>query len=88
MSDQPSKTGLIASSALHGGLLAALLFGFAAAPKFDDATESIPVATVTQSQFNEIMKGDRDATPDGRVVDAAQRDQQLVGPGVGGNQSQ
>ena len=63
MSDQPSKTGLIASSALHGGLLAALLFGFAAAPKFDDATESIPVATVTQSQFNEIMKGERDATP-------------------------
>ena len=48
---------------MHGALLLALIIGFAAAPKFDDATESIPVATVTQEQFNQIMNGERDATP-------------------------
>ncbi|HYA73745.1 MAG TPA: cell envelope biogenesis protein TolA [Roseiarcus sp.] len=63
MSDQPSKTGLYVSGALHAALLAFIVIGFAAAPKFDDATESIPVDTVTQSQFNEIMKGERDAKP-------------------------
>ncbi len=63
MSDQPSKTGLCVSGALHAALLAFIVIGFAATPKFDDATESIPVDTVTQSQFNEIMKGERDAKP-------------------------
>ncbi len=61
MSDQPSKTGLYVSGALHAALLAFILFGFASAPKFDDAPESIPVDTVTPSQFNEIMKGERNA---------------------------
>ena len=28
------------------------------APRFDDATESIPVDTITQTQFNEIMHGE------------------------------
>lgn len=63
MSDQPSKAGLFVSGALHAALLALILIGFSWAPKFDDATESIPVDTVTQSQFNEIMKGERDAKP-------------------------
>jgi colicin import membrane protein len=51
------------SAAMHAGLLAFIVFGFAFAPKFDDATESIPVDTVTQNQFNEIMKGERDGKP-------------------------
>ncbi len=63
MSDQPSKTGLYVSGALHAALLALIVIGFAAAPKFEGAPESIPVDTVTQSQFNEIMKGERDAKP-------------------------
>ncbi len=63
MSEQPSKTGLYVSGALHVALLAFLVVGFTAAPKFDDATESIPVDTITQTQFNEIMKGERDAKP-------------------------
>ncbi len=63
MSDQPSKTGLYVSGALHAALLAFIVIGFAATPKFEDAPESIPVDTVTQSQFNEIMKGERDAKP-------------------------
>ncbi|HLH47864.1 MAG TPA: cell envelope biogenesis protein TolA, partial [Roseiarcus sp.] len=63
MNEQPQKSGLIVSGALHGTLLVAILIGFTGAPKFDDAAESIPVETVTQSQFNEIMKGERDAKP-------------------------
>jgi colicin import membrane protein len=60
---QRSKSGIIVSGALHAALLAAILVGFAAAPKFDDAAESIPVDTITQSQFNEIMKGERNGKP-------------------------
>ena len=63
MNDQPTKAGLYASAAMHAALLAFLVFGFAFAPKFDDASESIPVETVSQSQFNQIMKGEREAKP-------------------------
>jgi colicin import membrane protein len=63
VSDQPTKSGLYVSGALHGALLAFILFNFTAAPKFDDASESFPVDTITQTQFNEIMKGERDAKP-------------------------
>jgi outer membrane biosynthesis protein TonB len=52
-----------ASSALHGALLALLLFGFASAPKFEDSPESIPVETVSQNELNQIMNGEKDARP-------------------------
>ena len=63
MNDQPTKAGLYASAAMHAALLAFLVFGFSFAPKFEDAGELIPVETVSQSQFNQIMKGERDAKP-------------------------
>jgi hypothetical protein len=63
VNDQPTKAGLYASAAMHAALLAFLVFGFAFAPKFEDAGESIPVETVSQNQFNQIMKGERDAKP-------------------------
>jgi colicin import membrane protein len=63
LSEQPTKTGLVFSSGLHGTLLAFIVFGFASAPRFDDAAESIPVETITQSQFDQIMKGERNAKP-------------------------
>ena len=63
MNEQPTKAGLYASAAMHAALLAFLVFGFSFAPKFEDAGESIPVETVSQSQFNQIMKGERDAKP-------------------------
>jgi len=63
LSEEPTKTGYVVSGVLHAGLLAAVIFGFASAPKFEDASESIPVDTITQSEFNEIMKGERDAPP-------------------------
>ena len=46
---------------MHAGLLAAAIIGFASAPKFDDTHESIPVETISRSQFNQIMKGEPDA---------------------------
>ena len=63
MNDQSTKAGLYASAAMHAALLAFLVFGFAFAPKFEDASKSIPVETVSQNQFNQIMKGERDAKP-------------------------
>ena len=63
MNDESTKAGLYASAAMHAALLAFLVFGFSFAPKFEDAGESIPVETVSQSQFNQIMTGERDAKP-------------------------
>ena len=61
MSDERNTAGYVFSGALHAGLLASVIFGFAAAPKFDDTHESIPVETISQSQFNQVMKGEPDA---------------------------
>ncbi len=60
MDDQPSKSGIVGSGALHAALLVAIIVGFTDAPRFDDAAETVPVDTITQSQYNEIMKGARD----------------------------
>ena len=40
-----------------------LILGFASAPKFDDSQEAIPVETVSESQLNRIMNGEKDAKP-------------------------
>jgi colicin import membrane protein len=61
--EDSEKTGLIVSGAMHAALLAILVFGFARAPRFDDASESIPVETVTTAQLNEIMQGEKAAKP-------------------------
>ena len=63
MSEKSRKSGIVVSGLLHGALLAAIVVGFSGAPKFDDTAESVPVETVTQDQFNQIMKGERDAKP-------------------------
>jgi len=63
VNDQPTKAGLYASAAMHAALLAFLVFGFSFAPKFEDAGESIPVETVSQSQFNQIRRASGDAKP-------------------------
>ncbi len=52
-----------ASSALHGAVLALILLGLASAPKFEDSPESIPVETVSLSDLNQIMNGEKDARP-------------------------
>jgi hypothetical protein len=48
---------------MHAALLALLVFGFAIAPKFEDSPEAIPVETVSQSELNQIMNGEKDAKP-------------------------
>lgn len=63
MSEEGKKSGLFVSGALHAALLGMLVFGFARAPKFEDATESIPVETLTNAQANEIMNGEKTAKP-------------------------
>jgi hypothetical protein len=56
-----SEPGLPISAALHLGLLAALLISFTRAPKFDDAIETIAVDVVTDSQINQVSKGEKSA---------------------------
>ncbi len=63
MDERRSYWAWSASSALHGALLALILLGFASAPKFEDSPEAIPVETVTQSELNQIMNGEKDAKP-------------------------
>ena len=63
MDERRSYWAWTASSAMHGALLAFIVLGFAAAPKFEDSPEAIPVETVSQSELNQIMNGEKDAKP-------------------------
>jgi hypothetical protein len=56
-----SEPGIAVSSAAHAALLLTILLAFADAKKFDDAQESIAVEVITDSQFNEIVKGEKTA---------------------------
>jgi hypothetical protein len=61
LSEDTQSAGVVASSLLHAIVLAFILYGFASAPQFDDASESIAVDTVTKDQFDQVMKGERPA---------------------------
>lgn len=63
MKFRSSEPGLYISVALHGVLLLGALVSFSETPRFTDAAEAIPVDMITESQFNEVMKGVRDAKP-------------------------
>ena len=80
MSDGSEKSGFYVSGAMHAALLGLLVVGFSQAPKFDDAAELIPVDTITQSQFNEIMHGERDAKPSKTPPSPPQRQLAVVDP--------
>jgi colicin import membrane protein len=54
-----SEPGIVLSAAVHFGLLAFLLVNFSHDPKFDDAQEAVPVETITDAQFSQIMKGEK-----------------------------
>ena len=56
-----SEPGFPISAALHLGLVAALLISFSRAPKFDDALETVSVDVVSDSQINEVSKGEKSA---------------------------
>jgi colicin import membrane protein len=56
-----SEPGLAVSAGAHVALLVLALASFSSAPKLTDATEATPVDLITESQFNEVTKGVRDA---------------------------
>ena len=53
--------GAAISGGAHLVLLAAILLSFSHAAKFDDAQETVPVDLMSNSEFNEIMKGEKTA---------------------------
>ncbi len=63
MDEQRSYLGWAISSTLHGALVLFLILGFASAQKFDDGEEAIPVDTVSETQLNQIMNGEKTAKP-------------------------
>ncbi len=63
MEERRSYWAWVASTALHGAILALILLGFAAAPKFEDSEEAIPVETVSLNDVNQIMQGEKTAKP-------------------------
>ena len=63
MDERRSYWAWAASSVLHGALLALILLGFASAPRFEDNPELIPVETVSLSEMNQVMNGEKDAKP-------------------------
>lgn len=64
-----SQPGLVVSAAAHAGLLLATLIAFSDAKKFEDAQEAVPVDMLSDSQFNQIMKGEKTA----KEIKTAQR---------------
>jgi colicin import membrane protein len=54
-----SEPGFVLSAVVHVGLLGFLLVNFSQDPKFDDAQEAVPVETITDAQFSQIMKGEK-----------------------------
>ena len=56
-----SEPGFALSAAIHLGLLVIMLVAFSHEQKFDDAQESTPVETISESQFSQIMKGEKNA---------------------------
>ena len=63
MEERRSYWGVTISAALHCALLALIVLGFASAPRFEDSTESIPIETVSMSDLNQVMNGEKDAKP-------------------------
>ncbi|MEJ0093349.1 MAG: cell envelope biogenesis protein TolA [Methylocella sp.] len=53
--------GTAISGGAHVVLLLAALISFSRAPRFDDASESVPVEMVSDQEFNQIMKGEKTA---------------------------
>jgi outer membrane biosynthesis protein TonB len=63
LEERRSYSSFAGSAALHGALLAMILFGLASAPRFDDHPEAIPIETVSLSDLNQIANGEKDAKP-------------------------
>ncbi|MET0527797.1 MAG: cell envelope integrity protein TolA [Microvirga sp.] len=63
----PSEPGFWVSGVAHAAVLVAAMIGFSSAAEFPDAQEGIPVEVITDNQFSQITKGEKEAkavTPD------------------------
>lgn len=56
-----AEPGLVVSGVAHAAMLAAGLFAFSSSAPFPDAQEGIPVEVITDNQFSEITRGERNA---------------------------
>ncbi len=56
-----SEPGAIVSAAAHAALLLLTLVVFSDATKLDEAQDSVPVEMLTDQQFSQIVKGDKEA---------------------------
>ncbi|MBM3607690.1 MAG: cell envelope biogenesis protein TolA [Alphaproteobacteria bacterium] len=54
---------MVVSGVAHVLLLVSFLVAFSTTKKFEDAQESVPVEVLTEEQFHQITKGERDAPP-------------------------
>ena len=54
-----SEPGVAISAAAHLAVLVALLVGFSEPKDVDDVKEAVPVETISATDFNQIMKGDK-----------------------------
>lgn len=59
--DTSGKPGYIASGVMHVALLVFALVSFSRTPPFQNAEETVPVDLVTDSDVNQIVKGDKTA---------------------------
>jgi hypothetical protein len=59
--DTSGKPGYIASGVMHVALLVFALVSFSHTPPFQNAEETVPVDLVTDSDVNQIVKGDKAA---------------------------
>jgi len=59
-----NEPGVYVSAAVHAVVLAASLVAFSSAKKFEDVPEAIPVEMVTESELNQIVKGEKTAKPE------------------------
>lgn len=57
----PSEPGFWISGVAHAALLTAALIGLPFAAEFPEAQEGIPVEVITDNQFSQITKGEKDA---------------------------
>ncbi|MGE3245454.1 MAG: cell envelope biogenesis protein TolA [Beijerinckiaceae bacterium] len=53
--------GWVVSAVAHGALLAGMLVALPDARKYTDAQETVPVEILTEEQFNQVVKGDKQA---------------------------
>ena len=58
----PENPGLAISGSVHLAVLALALLSFSQSPPLGDTQESIPVAILSNEQFNQIMKGEKAAS--------------------------